>query len=206
MPIPTLPNPRALFASAALVAGALLSGACSSGGAVDDPALEGDPIEVAEGVPATGNVHVSLRTWDATSGPGGKTWVLVNASSEVGQKLRTGRATSTVTRVLDDAGMGSLLATFEENGFSKVAVGGVTLDSLPEDSRRKGVLIVEQDGASRALISAPNVGRSVATIYRDCKVLFLQVHGSIPGAAVSVGTGDADPERTFRAPPIRMNR
>jgi hypothetical protein len=198
------------FLAVPLLALALLLGgpagcAGDGGSSIDDPLLEGQGIEVVEGAPASGNVHVTLRTWDPDTGREA-TFVLVNATSEVGQKLRSGRATSTVTRVLDDDGMGSLLATLDQNGFAGVSADGVSLDTLGPDSRRKGVIVVERDGSPRSLVSESNVGKTVATVFRDCKVLILQVHGSIPGAAASASTGDSDPERTFQAPPIKMKR
>ena len=197
----------ALTVLGAVLAPVVLAAGCAGdgGSGIDDPVLQGQGIEVVEGAPVAGNVHVQLRTWDPDTGKAA-TFVLVNASSEAGQKLRSGRATSTVTRVLDDDGMGSLLATLEENGFTGVAADGVTLDNLEPDSRRKGVIVVERDGASRGLVSEPNVGRTVATVFRDCKVLILQVHGSIPGSAASASTGESNPDRTFQAPPIRMER
>jgi len=187
-------------------AGLFVAGCAGDGGStIDDPVLEGQGIEVVEGAPVTGNVHVQLRTWDPETGKAA-TFVLVNASSEAGRKIRSGRATATVTRVLDDDGMGSLLATLDENGFAGVAADGITLEGLEPDSRTKGVIVVERDGASRGVVSKPNVGRSVATAFRDCKLLILQVHGSIPGSAVSASTGESEGERTFQGDPIKMKR
>lgn len=200
----TLRSP--LLSALALLALPFAAGGCASDEGGGDPAVDGSHLPFVVGEPVTGNVHVTLRTWNPNTGEP-STHALVNESSEVGTKIRSGRASSTVTRVIGDEEMGSLLATMDEIGFSGVAEAGVTLESLPPDARRRGVIVVERDGSPAGLVFAPNMGTTaVPKVYRDCKGLILKVHMSVPGYAISAGTGDADPERTFQAPPIKMKR
>ena len=71
---------------------------------------------------------------------------LVNASSDLGKKLTSGRTSSTVTRVISDVEMASLLRELDKAGFSSVARDGVSMAALRDDSARRGVIVVEQDG------------------------------------------------------------
>lgn len=157
---------------------------------------------------AKGNVQVVIRTWDPRTAQSNMTASLVNESSDAGRKLRSGRASSTVVRVLDDVQMGAILAALDKEGFATTARDGVTLDGLRPDAERRGVIIVERDGVSRGIdfVAGRDQG-SLPSVYVECKRIILAAHASIPGyeARVSTGTED-DPSRVFqspKAPPIR---
>jgi hypothetical protein len=196
----------------ALVLAAAALAACGSTGSTDGGGGGGGGGEAGlpEGVRAvTGNHQVVLRTWnpnDRSAKP--MTAALVNASSESGRKLQTGKATSTVVRVVTDAEMGALLAALDEQGFAGVAQPGMRLDTLAEDGRRRGVIIVEQDGESRGIDFRAGMSDSrVPNTYTECKKIILAVHQAIPGFEVQTSTNPADdPSRLFQAPPARLNR
>ena len=157
----------------------------------------------------TGNHQVVLRTWNPNNPSAAPTTAaLVNASSESGRKLTTGRATSTVVRVISDAEMGALLAAMQEKGFDGVATPGLTLDGLRADGRRRGVIVVEQDGQTRGIDFGLNMGGTqVPTVYTECKKIILAVHMNIPGLEVRTSTDPADdPSRIFQAPRAGLNR
>ena len=163
-----------------------------------------------EGVhPVKGNVQVVLRTWNPEHPElGPSTYALVNTSSESGRKLASGKATSTVIRPISDEQMGALLAAIDQKGFSTHAKSGVTLEGLSPDSRRRGVIIVDDNGTTRGLemLAQANLGGTpIPTVFRDCKMIIVQIHGTIQGYEARVSTSPAD-DRTFQAPPVRMKR
>ena len=161
--------------------------------------------------PVTGNVHVILRTWDPKNrSDGPKTFALVNATSEAGRRLASGRTPSSEFRVVSDEQMAALLAALDEKGFSAHASQGLSIKELPTDARRRGVIVVERDGASRGLelVATGDLRASpVPTVYRDCKMIVVQIHNAIGGleTGASTSVGD-DPSRTFQVPKADLRR
>jgi hypothetical protein len=197
-----------------VLACAALAACGSTGSAGGGPGGGGDPSSAEDALPpgtraVTGNHQVVLRTWNPNNPSAAPTTAaLVNASSESGRKLQTGRATSTVVRVITDAEMGALLAAMADKGFDTVATPGLTLDGLRADGRRRGVIVVEQDGQTRGIDFGLNMGGTqVPTVYTECKKIILAVHMNIPGLEVRTSTdANDDPSRLFQAPPARLNR
>jgi hypothetical protein len=205
-----------LLALVLLAAAASLAGGCASddgggsggGGAGGGGGVSAAGEEGLKGSAVAGTVSVTLRTFNPKDPEGTTTSVLVNASSDTGRKLRAGRATSTVVRVIGDAEMGALLAAMDEQDFSRHATQGLRLDQLGADGRRRGVIVVERDGETRGIDFGLNQGATaIPKVYTECKKIILVVHGSVEGYAVSATTGNAeDADRVFQAPKIRMSR
>jgi len=131
---------------------------------------------------------------------------LVNESSEIGQTLKSGKATSSEIRVLTDAEMGGLLAKMGELGFFQYAQDGLALDNTPDVAGKRGVVVVTQDGRSKGLMLTTNLGMSpVPKAYADTKKLVLFAHSQVPGYDVKANIGAPD-ERIFSAPPIRPKK
>jgi hypothetical protein len=152
-----------------------------------------------------GNVAVKFKSYQ----PGAvqNAYVLVNASSDVGKRLLSGKATSTWVRVMSDEEMGAFLRQMDELGFSANAQEGLSLENLRDWSERRGVITVEQDGRSRGIDFGTGGGPGAkATAYRDVKALIVYTHNQIPGA-YEVKAQVGDPEgNLFQAPPARMPR
>jgi hypothetical protein len=196
-------------AVACLVAVSFFATACAGGGSssVDG----GDGIESLErpsvgtvepGEPVNGEVAVSWVNLRAESMAVRMT--LVSASSEAGQMLRSGRATSTEVRVLSDADMGTLLGELEDRGFYEHSTRGIGLENIPNVPGRRGIVVVHDNGKDYGLMLVPGGGATpLPASYRDCKALVLAVHGQIQGLEVRI---NADADRVFSAPPIRMPR
>lgn len=219
IPRSSRPAPTRSVGTAAAAALALLACAASPGCAGGDAARSGGSGGVASsgdggegvlppGVPVKGNVQVTLRTYNPKDPAVVATMALVNESSEIGRKLKSGRATSTVVRVVSDSDMGALLAAMDEKGFSGTATPGMTLDGLQDDGRRRGVIIVDRNGATQGIDFGLNQGgTAVPTVYTECKRLVWGVHMAVQGFAVSATTGNAeDADRVFQAPPLKMKR
>lgn len=210
--LPPVPAVLAAVVAAAISA-ALAAGGCAGsgggggGGGGGSDAIVSDP-GVRNAQPVTGNCQVTLRTWnrnpDAPS-TAPTTVALVNASSEKGRMLLTGKATSSSVRPLEDDEMGRLLAVLDAKGFASHAKPGVTLESVSDDTRVRGVLVIDRDGVSRGITYY--AGAADAGVFRDCKNLVFSTHNAVGGFEVRAATGDAaDPNRTFQAPPIKMRR
>ncbi len=191
-----------LLASLALAACANSPPGGGGGGAGGD---DGDTR--ASGRAVQGNVQITLQT--QTPSTPIQTFAFVNATSEIGRRITSGRATSTVIRVLSDADMAKLIEEIESRGFSSHAVAGRTLKNLPDASGRRGVIVVEENGASRALdFGTGSGGGALPTCYLECKKLILGVHGALQGLAVSGTTTNSadDGSKVFQAPPIKLPR
>lgn len=172
--------------------GSSLGGVSPAGGSWDESA------------PVTGDVQVAWKNLDAAN-PAAACG-LVNESSETGQKLKSGRATSSQVRVLTDAQMGGLLAKLEEVGFFRHATQGISLDNVPQVPGRKGIVVVTRDGQSVGLMLTTNLGTSpVPKIYTDSKNMVLAVHGQVMGYEAKAGIGEAD-DRIFSAPKPTLRR
>jgi hypothetical protein len=139
---------------------ALLPAACGSGASGNG----GEPMigagatlvdRIEDGDPVSGNVQVTWRNLD----PNNRDVVisLVNESSEYGQRLRSGRSTSTVTRVATDQQMGQLVATLRELGFYTHA-SPMVLGALPEEQGRKGAVVVQQGDQSVGIMLVSKLG------------------------------------------------
>lgn len=187
------------------VAIALASAACSGTGV----APEAREVRVVENAPpVTGNVKLTMLTWNRNRGMEDvkpARVALVNASSEKGKRLLSGRDSSAEIATLDDLAMGRLLATLDEQGFASRARQGVTLDDYPDDGRRRGLMLLERDGRGWGLEYQP--GSPDADVFRVCRNIVFQVHGAAAGYGVKVSTNaDDNPERQFQAPRPRMQR
>lgn len=192
------------------LAGASLAGGCGSTSGEEGVPGEGggEMASMPDAQAVTGDHQVLIRTWDPRdlSRPP-FTAALVNESSDAGRRLTSGKASSTVVRVVTDQEMGALLQVLDEKGFSANATDGVTLQGLKPDGRRRGVIIVEKDGATRGIEFFPNMaGTAIPTVYTECKQIIVSCHRRIEGIEVRATTGAEaeDPSRTFQAPPIRM--
>jgi hypothetical protein len=197
----------------ALLAALALAGGCAGGGGASvRTSLDGDgrPMSVPSGQAVQGDVLVVMRTYQP--GHPTATMALVNESSERGRKLQSGRASSTEVRVVTDEQMGTLLAALDQQGFGAHAQPGVTLESVPDDPRRRGVLLVEHNGQTRGILFGTDrfgtreSKAPVPTVYTDCKRLVWALHSSVPGYAVSASTNPADVERLFSAPRIKLRK
>lgn len=185
---------------------ACASGGGGSGGNSASGGPGGGNAAAESGPKVSGDVTVTLRT---TPGGGQATDMsLVNESSEMGKKLTSGRTSSTVTRVISDAEMASLLRELDKAGFSSVARDGVSMAALRDDSTRRGVIVIEQDGRPRGFEFRTGMGESrVPNVYVDCKRLIWGVHMQVPAYEAKVTVGDApDADRVFQSPPARMKR
>lgn len=187
----------------------LAAAACGSTDGSGGGGGGGGGDEVVSGGPAvTGDHQVLIRTWDPTDPSRPPfTAALVNASSDAGRRLTSGKASSTVVRVLSDQDMGTLLQLLDEKGFSANATEGVTLQGLRPDSQRRGVIIVEKDGQTKGIELLLRMGgTAIPTVYTECKKIIVKAHREIEGLEIRTSTGAdvEDPSRTFQAPPIRM--
>lgn len=188
---------------AALLAGALVTacGSTNSGGGGEPMIGAGATLvdRIEDGDPVSGNVQVTWRNLD----PANKDVVisLVNESSEYGQRLRSGRSTSTVTRVATDEQMGQLLATLREMGFFEHATPMV-LGALPDEPGRKGAVVVQQGGESVGLMLVRKqglAGSQIPKIYTESKRLIIGLHSSLQGLEVRTNQDDD----VFSMPPIQ---
>jgi len=192
---------------AALAAAAALAASCGS----DSAAVDSSPSEVpagaatwGDGDPVQGEVTVAWQNLDPKY-PAARVG-LVNESSTIGQKLKSGKAKSSEIRVLTDAEMGGLLAKMTELGFFQYATDGLALDNTPDVQGKRGVVVVTQDGHSKGLMLTTNLGMSpVPKAYADNKKLVLFAHSQVPGYDVKASIGAPD-ERIFSAPPIRPKK
>jgi hypothetical protein len=198
---------RHVFVAVSLSSALLLASACGSDGGSKSggPAMESASGEgVDEGDPVHGDVLVMWKNLNPANPPAAAG--LVNESSEIGQKLKSGKANSSEVRVLSDAQMGGLLAALEKNGFFQYATDGMGLDSIPDAPGRKAVIIVTQDGRSRGLLSLPGTGASpIPKVFYNSKMLIIGIHSQLPGAEVRAGLGEPD-ERVFTAPPPKFHK
>ncbi len=197
-------------ASAFLLAAALvLAASCGSdssarggGSTASADAPTGGTWE--DGDPVKGDVTVAWANLDPkfpTARVG-----LVNESSAIGQKLRSGKATSSEIRVLSDREMGGLLAQLGKLGFFQYATDGLDLGNAPDVSGRRGIVVVTQDGRAKGLMLTTNLGMSpVPKAYADSKKVILFAHSQVQGFDVKAGVGEPD-EHVFDAPPIKMKR
>ena len=157
-----------------------------------------------EAAPVAGNVQVAWKNLD-TANPAAAAG-LVNESSETGQKLKSGRATSSQVRVLTDAQMGGLLAKLDEVGFFRNATQGLSLDNIPEVPGKKGIVVVTRDGQSVGLMLTTNLGTSpIPKVYTNAKNMILAAHGQVMGYEAKAGIGESD-ERIFSAPKPNLRR
>jgi hypothetical protein len=157
-----------------------------------------------ESTPVRGDIQVAWKNLDPTNPPAAVG--LVNESSETGQKLKTGRATSSQVRVLTDRQMGGLLAQLEKVGFFQYATEGLSLDNVPSVPGRKGVVVVTRDGRSVGLLMTTNLGTSpVPKAYSDAKNMVIYVHGQVQGFEAKASIGESD-ERIFSAPKPTLRR
>ncbi|MCE9636690.1 MAG: hypothetical protein K8T90_13380 [Planctomycetes bacterium] len=186
---------------------AALSGCAGSASSSGGESSRGDAPISANAV--KGNCQIVMRTWDPRDPE--KTPVtsaLVNASSEAGRSLQTGRKTSTVVRVITDEQMGAVLAALDEKGFAGNSTPGIALETLRPDARRRGVIVVDRDGTSRGIEFLPNMsGTQIPTVYTECKRIIMRVHGEVTGLEVRASTDqNDDPSRIFQAAPIKPPR
>lgn len=188
-----------------LAAALFALGACASGSSGDTDGAEprasdGGTRTVERGEAVGGNTMVTWKNLDPRNPD--VTWGLVNESSEMGQKLRSGRASSTEIRVMSDTDMGTLINELRKAGFFENATRGLGLANVPDVPGRKGIVVVSQDGVEQGLMLTPNLGgTSIPVAYRDSKQLIGAVHGALQGFEVRV---NQDADRVFQAPPIRM--
>jgi hypothetical protein len=186
-----------LFAPALLLAAGCSSDDGSEGSS--SPFASGTAADLAVADPVQGEVAVTFQNLDP-SRPAA-IMQLVNESSEVGQKLKSGKATSAKIKVLTDAEMGGLLAQLEKFHFFEHATDGLGLDNIPDLPNRKGIVVVTQDGHSRGVLSVSGLGGGpIPKVFVDSKRLILDVHAALPGSEIRAGIGEAD-ERIFSAPP-----
>jgi len=198
---------RQAVVALSLVSALLLAAACSSeggsnsgGSSMETPSGE----SFDDGEPVHGDVAVTWKNLNPANPPASAS--LVNESSEVGQKLKSGKANSSVIRVLTDAQMGGLLAALEKDGFFQYATDGMGLDTVPDLAGRKGVIVVTQDGRSKGLLSLPGTGAGpVPKVFYNSKMLIIGIHSQLPGAEVRAGIGEPD-ERIFTAPPPKFHK
>src|SRR5262249_4677891 len=147
-----------------------------------------------------GDVAVTWKNLNAQSNAG--SFSLVNASSEVGRKLASGKASSSTVRVMDDAEMGGLLEDLKSAGFYQFAKQGIGLDNLPSGISSKGIVVVQQNGESFGFPYRPTGPGAEANAYANCKKIVMNAHATHASFDVHVGSGEAD-TRIFDAPPIK---
>ena len=187
--------------------------ACSSGESYESSSSSGDSVAAA-GAPAgdswdestavSGDVQVAWKNLDPDNPPAAVG--LVNESSETGQKLKSGRATSSQVRVLTDHQMGGLLAMLDKVGFFRHATEGLSLDNLPTVPGRKGVVVVTRNGRSVGLLMTTALGTSpIPKAYTDSKNMVIHAHGQVPGFEAKASIGESD-ERIFSAPKPTLRR
>lgn len=209
------PRRSALRAAGALAAALLCASPLAGCGGTGSGSAAGwhmggssEPIADLSNVqPVKGNVQITVRL--SPKDKDVSTFALVNESSEIGKKLSTGRATSAQIRFLDDLAMGRLLAEMNARGFAAQSSPGLTLENLPVYPGRRGVIIVEQDGATRGIdFGTGTGGGALPKTFVDCKQLIMGVHGSLSGFEVRASTDPVrDGERQFGDPSkLKMQR
>jgi hypothetical protein len=199
---------RHVVAALSLTTALLLASGCGSdgGGASGGNLVNSGSAETwDDGEPVQGNVSVTWKNLNPANPPASAS--LVNESSEIGKKLKSGTASSSEIRVISDAQMGGLLDQLKKFGFFDHATDGLGLDSIPDLPGRRGIVIVTQEGHSRGLMLTTNLGPGpVPQTYRDCKYVVLLAHSQAPGAEVRAGIGAPDdsllsaPKPRFRKP------
>lgn len=197
------------FLAASIVFAALLAAGCASDGGSGGGS--GDESEAAptggtweDGEAVRGNVSVTWKNLNPANPPASAS--LVNESSEIGQKLKSGRASSSEIRVVSDAQMGGLLSQLKKLGFFQYATDGMALDNLPNVDGQRGIVVVTQDGHSKGLMLTTHIGPGpVPTAYRDSKNVVLFAHSQVPGFDVKANVGAPD-ERVFTAPKPTLRR
>jgi hypothetical protein len=195
-----------IAAVAALAATASLAASCGSDSADVGSSSSAQPAATtwADSEPVNGDVTVAWENLDPNS-PAHRIG-LVNESSATGQKLKSGKATSSEIRVLTDAEMGGLLAKLAELNFFKFATDGVGLDNAPDVPGRKGIVVVTQNGDTKGLFFRTNLGeKALADAYVESKKLVFAIHSQLPGYDVKASLGASD-ERIFSAPPIKPKK
>lgn len=187
------------FAAVAWVLVALAVTACSSGGGGDGNLVLSPEVDLAsDAQPFTGDARVTWMNLDPDNPAAVLT--LVNESSEPGQYILRGEASSTSIRVMTDKEMGVLLGTMQGEGFFDHATAGLGTKTVGRREGLKGIVVVQQDGRDFGLVLERRQGGTpVPGIYQKCKALILATHGQIQGLEVRV---DAD-EKVFDVPPIR---
>jgi len=157
-----------------------------------------------DGEPVQGNYSVTWKNLNPANPPASMS--IVNESSEIGQKLSSGVATSSEIRVATDAQMGGLLMALKNLGFFDRATDGLGLDNIPDLPGRRGIVVVTQDGHSRGLMLTTNIGPGpIPETYRNCKGAVLDAHSHLHGAEVKASLGPAD-DRILTAPPPKYHR
>jgi len=200
-----------IVSAAALAAAAAVSASCAGDSAATEGSYGGSSEAVGssgptwgDGDPVQGEVTVAWQNLDPKY-PAARVG-LVNESSTIGHKLKSGQATSSEIRVLTDAEMGGLLSKMSELDFFQYATDGLALDTIPDVPGRKRIIIVTQDGRSKGLMLTTNLGMSpVPKAYADNKKIVLFAHSQVPGFDVKANVGAPD-ERIFSAPPIRPRK
>lgn len=200
---------RCAAALLCVVAATLVVPACAGGGGgagggspsigeLERPSI--GPVE--PGDPVRGEVAVTWQNLNPRAQP--LKLVLVNESSEAGKMLRSGKANSSEIRVLSDVDMGTLIGQLKERGFYENATKGIGIENIPNVGGRRGIVVLHDNGIDYGLMLVPGAGGTpLPAAYRDCKALVLRIHGMLPGYDLII---NADPDRVFSAPPIRMHR
>ena len=198
--MPSVRTARFAFA----VVAALFASACGttgSSGPLSDSQGAGDRGSAPK---VTGNVQITLQLQ-----PPGKpvvTIALVNETSEIGRRITSGKASSTSIRVIDDVAMATLIAAMDDQGFSERATPGVSFQNLRDYPGRRGVLVLDQSGSTRAIDFGTGLGDGpIPKTYVECKKLVMAVHGAVGGFEVRSTTSD-EADRTFQAPKAQMPR
>jgi hypothetical protein len=202
---------RTIFAASIFVAAGLAAGCASDGGPTSPGGGSGDAADSAptggtweDGEAVRGNVSVTWKNLNPANPPASAS--LVNESSEIGQKLKSGRASSSEIRVVSDAQMGGLLAQLKKLGFFQYATDGLGLDNLPSVAGPRGIVVVSQDGHSKGLMLTTNLGPGpVPEAYRDSKSVVIIAHSQVQGFDVKANVGAPD-ERVFTAPRPTLRR
>ena len=201
---------RRLLPLSAVTAALLVSASCSSDGAAGaqggaaNIALANPDIAWTDGDPVHGNVLVMWRNLDPRN-PASAVGI-VNETSQNGQKLKSGKSTSSEIRVLNDSDMGGLLASLRKIGFFDHATDGLGLSSIPDVPGKKGIIIVTQDGHDKGLMLTTNLGKSaIPQTYIEAKNLIFTIHSNLPGFDVKASVGEPD-ERVFSVPPPKLKR
>ncbi len=194
------------------LAAALLLGACASDGGGEKSPGDGSHVGAALGGSEGGyegpgeavrdNVRVTWRNLDDRNPD--VTQSLVNASSEMGRQLRSGRTSSTSTRVLADTDMGTLIEELDDVGFFDEAKSGLSLQNVPDLPGARGVVVVERNGRAQGLLMTTGLsGTRVPETYVKSKQLIFSVHSAVQGYEVRV---NVDEDRVFQAPRARLRR
>ena len=203
---------RCVLAAVMFAVAALVSGGCASEGQKTSAAGSADSVPDApsggtwdDGEPVKGNVSVTWKNLNPANPQAASS--LVNESSEIGRKLKSGTASSSEIRVITDAQMGGMLSQMKELGFFDHATKGLGLDNVPDVPGRRGIVVVKRDDQSLGLMLTTNLGLGpIPKVYRDVKTVVLFAHSQVRGFDVKAGTGAPDetlfsaPKPTFRRP------